>query len=65
MNTPELSQVCWRKSTYSGAHENDCVEVADLNGHIGVRDSKNPDAGHLTLTRRGFADLLSHLASRS
>ena len=51
----------WRKSTHSGGDEGECVEVADLNGHVGVRDSKNPDAGHLTLTRRDFADLLARL----
>ncbi|WP_433150609.1 DUF397 domain-containing protein [Actinomadura nitritigenes] len=55
----------WRKSSHSGAHENDCVEVADLEARIGVRDSKDPGAGHLTLTRRDFADLLSHLSSQS
>ncbi|MEU9019948.1 DUF397 domain-containing protein [Actinomadura sp. NPDC048394] len=51
----------WRKSTYSGANEGNCIEVADLNGRIGVRDSKDPDARHLTLTRQDFADLLAHL----
>ncbi|WP_433150612.1 DUF397 domain-containing protein [Actinomadura nitritigenes] len=61
MNKPGLPQPHWRKSTYSGANEGECVEVADLNSHVGVRDSKDPDAGHLTLTRRGFADLLAHL----
>ncbi|MFF0523533.1 DUF397 domain-containing protein [Actinomadura nitritigenes] len=61
MNTPQPSQVHWRKSTHSGADEGNCVEVADLNGRVGVRDSKAPAAGHLALTRRGFADLLAHL----
>ncbi|MFS2292501.1 MAG: DUF397 domain-containing protein [Actinomadura sp.] len=49
----------WRKSSHSGANGGECVEVADLNGRIGVRDSKAPEAGHLTLTRRNFAALLS------
>ena len=61
MNTPKEPQARWRKSSHSGAVENECVEVADLNGHVGVRDSKNPAAGHLTFTRRGFADLLARL----
>ncbi|MFB4303310.1 DUF397 domain-containing protein [Actinomadura sp. NTSP31] len=52
----------WRKSTHSGGNEGECVEVADLDGHIGVRDSKNPAAGHLTLTRRDFTALLTRLA---
>ncbi|MFB4303311.1 DUF397 domain-containing protein [Actinomadura sp. NTSP31] len=64
MNTPQLPRVHWRKSTHSGADEGNCIEVADLEGHIGVRDSKNPAAGHLTLTRRNFAALLTRLASQ-
>ncbi|HEU5025832.1 MAG TPA: DUF397 domain-containing protein [Spirillospora sp.] len=61
MNTPVPTQPVWRKSTHSGGHEGDCIEIGDLNDHIGVRDSKNPDAGHLTLTRRDFAALLTRL----
>ncbi|KAB2376946.1 DUF397 domain-containing protein [Actinomadura montaniterrae] len=64
MKTPQPSQVHWRKSTHSGADEGNCVEVADLNGRVGVRDSKDPDAGHLTLTRQDFADLLAVLGAR-
>ncbi|WP_173095436.1 DUF397 domain-containing protein [Actinomadura verrucosospora] len=51
----------WRKSSHSGANEGNCVEIGDLDGRVGVRDSKNPAAGHLTLTRRDFADILAHL----
>jgi hypothetical protein len=36
-----MSDLTWRKSTYSGTHEGgDCVELA---AHGAVRDSKNPD----------------------
>ncbi|TDD32104.1 DUF397 domain-containing protein [Actinomadura sp. KC06] len=35
MNTPPR----WRKSSHSGAVENDCVENADPDGHIPVRDN--------------------------
>ncbi|MEU6038842.1 DUF397 domain-containing protein [Actinomadura sp. NPDC047616] len=40
----------WRKSSYSGT-QGDCVELATLyeGAGIGVRDSKNPAAGHLEL----------------
>lgn len=62
MNTPDLTQPTWRKSSHSGGHEGDCVEIADLNDHIAIRDSKAPEAGHLTLTRRNFAALVNHLA---
>ena len=34
----------WRKSSRSQGIENsDCVEVANLSGNNGLRDSKNPD----------------------
>ncbi|TQM68171.1 uncharacterized protein DUF397 [Actinomadura hallensis] len=62
MNIPEPVHTPWRKSTYSGANEGNCVEIADLNDHIAIRDSKAPEAGHLTLTRRNFAALVNHLA---
>lgn len=40
----------WRKSSHSGGGDN-CVEVAfDAGRYVGVRDSKNSHAGHLTFT---------------
>ncbi len=39
----------WRKSSHSGGG-NDCVEVAFAAQTVGVRDSKNPDAGVLVFT---------------
>lgn len=47
----------WRKSTYS--NNGACVELADLGGSIGVRDSKHPDAGHLTISRDQLAEVLA------
>ncbi len=38
--TPE-TQGGWRKSSYSGSGDNDCVEVAFATRAVGVRDSKN------------------------
>lgn len=53
----------WRKSTHSG-DQGACVEVAALpTGAIAVRDSKNPDGPHLTLTRRAFRALLTQTTS--
>jgi hypothetical protein len=39
----------WRKSSYSG-NGGDCVEVADHDNHLMVRDSKNPESGKLAFT---------------
>ncbi|GAA2076235.1 DUF397 domain-containing protein [Actinomadura alba] len=56
MNNPT-----WRKSTCSDGSGNDCVEAARLPGAVGLRDSKNPDAGHLTITPAAFAELLNRI----
>lgn len=48
----------WRKSSRSGsgaAGGQECVEVAGLSGGIGIRDSKAPETGHLTLTPHAFS----------
>ncbi|TDB87122.1 DUF397 domain-containing protein [Actinomadura sp. KC216] len=39
----------WRKSSRSNTSGSACVEIADLAGNIGVRDSKDPDGPKLTL----------------
>ncbi|MFJ2217667.1 DUF397 domain-containing protein [Streptomyces sp. NPDC101062] len=31
----------WRKSSYSDGAGNNCIEIADLNDQVGIRDSKN------------------------
>ncbi|POM22764.1 hypothetical protein BTM25_49680 [Actinomadura rubteroloni] len=52
----------WRKSTRSGGNNGgrtNCVEVAKLSETVGLRDSKAPSAGHLTLTPATFAALLA------
>ncbi|WP_412519935.1 DUF397 domain-containing protein [Actinomadura madurae] len=52
----------WRKSSRSGGSAgggDGCVELAALADSIGVRDSKAPDAGHLTLSPESFAQLIA------
>lgn len=51
----------WRKSSYTASNGGDCVEVARLVEGIGVRDSKNPEHGHLSLTPAQFTALLTRL----
>jgi hypothetical protein len=48
----------WRKSSrsYNGTA---CVELADAGDVVWLRDSKHPEAGHLTLTRTELAALLA------
>jgi hypothetical protein len=52
----------WRKSSHSGGvNDNACVELARLSGVVGVRDSKNPEAGPLSLSCRQFAQLTAQI----
>lgn len=54
----------WRKSTHSGGvNDEHCVELGRLAPGIGigVRDSKDPDGGHLTLAVGEFAALLTRI----
>ncbi|MGI5207548.1 DUF397 domain-containing protein [Spirillospora sp. CA-108201] len=56
--------VQWRKSTHSGgADDQHCVELGRLapGGGIGVRDSKDPNGGHLTLSGARFAGLIEQI----
>ena len=51
----------WRKSSRSGSsgNESSCVEVANLLGSIGVRDSKDPHGPRLALPTERFRELLA------
>lgn len=59
----ETPRLRWRKSTHS-SDQGECVEVAAYPaGTIAIRDSKNPDGPHLTLTRRAFRTLLDQASA--
>jgi hypothetical protein len=49
----------WRKSSRSTGN-GQCVEIArPVASVVGVRDSKNPDAGHLRVSPTAFNALLT------
>jgi hypothetical protein len=48
-----LAGARWRKSSRSGAG-NDCVELVVARIGAAVRDSKNPDAGHVSFEAPGW-----------
>ncbi|MDA8372554.1 MAG: DUF397 domain-containing protein [Nocardiopsaceae bacterium] len=56
---PEPSHLIFRKSSYSGSTTQNCVEVAEMSGAVAVRDSQNPNLGHLTF---GAAEWRAFLA---
>ncbi|OLZ70931.1 DUF397 domain-containing protein [Streptomyces sp. IMTB 2501] len=54
--------VRWQKSSYSGGGDgNTCVEIADLDTHIAVRDSKAPARATLTIPTEAFAPFIQSL----
>ena len=55
----ELTQLGWRKSSYSGNGGGDCVEVArNLAGVVLVRDSKDQDGPALAFTEESWSALV-------
>jgi hypothetical protein len=40
-----------------------CVEVARVDAHLGVRDSKDPNGPRLTLPTGSFSELLTRIKS--
>jgi uncharacterized protein DUF397 len=53
----DLSGARWRKSSFSGAG-NDCVELAVARTGAAVRDSKSPEAGHISFVTTSWAAFL-------
>ncbi|WTW96002.1 DUF397 domain-containing protein [Streptomycetaceae bacterium NBC_01309] len=53
MNT----NVRWRKSSYS-ANDQECVEVAPVDGRAGLRDSKWAEQGHLDISAASWVELV-------
>ncbi|MER5968524.1 DUF397 domain-containing protein [Streptomyces sp. NPDC002055] len=53
--TDEKTGLAWRKSSYSGGEQGQCVEVAEATSVIHVRDSKNPDGPWLTFAPAEFS----------
>lgn len=53
----------WRKSSRSGSAIN-CIEVALTPNNAAIRDSKNPDHGHLAVTRDQWRSFLAAAQAR-
>lgn len=55
----EPTDLTWRKATKSSNGGASCVELADQDGTVFVRDSKRPHDGHLVVTAATFGELLT------
>lgn len=52
----------WRKSSRSGgANDATCVELAEVPGGVGIRDSEDPHGGRLLVGRTAFGGLVGRI----
>ncbi|MYW68751.1 DUF397 domain-containing protein [Streptomyces sp. SID8379] len=55
------NELAWFKSSYSdGGSEPDCVEIAHTPGTVHIRDSKNTQVHHLSLSGAAWADFVTY-----
>lgn len=59
MPTPELSG--WRKSSWSGPNNGNCVEIGFADHLRGVRDTKDRDHRTLVVGLRSWASFLDYV----
>jgi hypothetical protein len=57
----DVKRETWRKSSYSGQEGGTCVELADLEVSLGVRDSTDPDGPVLAFDRHAVAGLIGRI----
>ncbi|GAA3173566.1 MULTISPECIES: DUF397 domain-containing protein [Streptomyces] len=57
MKTTELA---WRKSSYSGSEDGDCVEIAPSPTTIHIRDSKDKDGPQLAVASGAWRDFVAY-----
>ncbi|MGA4849408.1 DUF397 domain-containing protein [Streptomyces sp. G5(2025)] len=67
MLAPDLGNVIWRKSSYSGGGSSggDCVEVACLPHTTAIRDSKHPGGPALAITATAWDGFITAIKSAS
>ena len=56
-----IDNTAWRKSSYSGATTQNCVEVGNAPGVVLVRDSKSPETLTLNFDRAAWSEFLNRL----
>jgi hypothetical protein len=54
METFDRSRAVWRKSTRSNGSGGDCVEFAQVDGVVGMRDSKDPSGPVLVFSAESW-----------
>jgi hypothetical protein len=61
----DISNVTWRKASYSGGNGGECVEVASNgNAVVAVRDSKDPNGPKLVFTSPVWESFVQRVRNR-
>lgn len=60
-----MSEPKWRKSSYSEASGNACVEMTEAGHIVAVRDSKHPELPWATVSREAWSEFTDALAAGS
>ncbi|MES0838009.1 DUF397 domain-containing protein [Nocardiopsis tropica] len=58
MSISHATPTNWHKSSYSGARDQNCVEVGELAGGAAVRDTEHRTAGYLSFEATEWQALL-------
>jgi hypothetical protein len=53
------SELAWFKSSYSGGNATECVETAFTRSGVLIRDSKQPEHPHLSVSAQAWASFLA------
>ncbi|MGH3242474.1 MAG: DUF397 domain-containing protein [Spirillospora sp.] len=56
-----MAGTTWRKSSHSSSQTQECIEVAQAERAVAVRDSRDPDGPVLAFTPRAWSVFLSTL----
>ncbi|CNE46433.1 Domain of uncharacterised function (DUF397) [Mycobacterium tuberculosis] len=56
-----MSDLVWRKASWSTENGGDCVELAPVSSLIAIRDSKDPDGPMLIVDHKEFRRLTETL----
>jgi hypothetical protein len=59
ITSQSVSEPVWFKSSHSGGNTTECMEVAFIPSGVFIRDSKQPECPHLTVSAEAWVGFLT------